>query len=323
MTTTKKKILITGAAGFIGFSLANYFLKKNYNVYGIDNFDQYYSVKLKKIRLQKLKKFSKFKFIKLDLNDNKNLKLFLKKKKFNYVYHMAAQAGVRHSLENPLKYINTNVLAFFNLLNLLKKKVIDHIYYASSSSVYGDSNNFPIKENEFLNPKNIYGLSKKLNEKIAEFFNRVYDYNITGLRFFTVYGEWGRPDMFIMKLLKANENKLFFNLNNKGNHFRDFTYINDVLKIIDKLTKINQKGHNIYNICSNSPVNLKYLIAFKNLFKNLKLVYRPKINIEVLKTHGDNALIKKTTNYKKFTPINIGFLNTFNWYKKNNINKIS
>ena len=138
---------------------------------------------------------------------------------------MAAQAGVRHSLENPLKYINTNVLAFFNLLNLLKKKVIDHIYYASSSSVYGDSNNFPIKENEFLNPKNIYGLSKKLNEKIAEFFNRVYDYNITGLRFFTVYGEWGRPDMFIMKLLKANENKLFFNLNNKGNHFRDFTYI--------------------------------------------------------------------------------------------------
>jgi UDP-glucuronate 4-epimerase len=319
----RKKILITGVSGFIGFSLAFHFLKKNYYVYGIDNFDQYYSVKLKKMRLLKLKKFTNFKFNKIDINDVRNLKFFLKNKKFNYVYHMAAQAGVRYSLQNPLKYINTNILAFFNLLNLLKRKVINHIYYASSSSVYGDNNNFPIKENALMNPKNIYGLSKKFNEKIADFFYRVHNYNITGLRFFTVYGEWGRPDMFIMKLLRANKNKLFFNLNNNGNHFRDFTYINDVVEIIDKLTSINQKGHKIYNICSNNPVNLKYLIRFKNLFKNLKVVYKPKINIEVLKTHGDNALIKKVTNYKKFTSINIGFLNTFNWYKKNNINKIS
>ena len=281
-------------------------------------------MKLKKIRLQKLKKFSKFKFIKLDLNDNKNLKLFLKKKKFNYVYHMAAQAGVRHSLENPLKYINTNVLAFFNLLNLLKKKVIDHIYYASSSSVYGDSNNFPIKENEFLNPKNIYGLSKKLNEKIAEFFNRVYDYNITGLRFFTVYGEWGRPDMFLFKLFKSLFNKEVFHLNNSGNHNRDFTYIGDVVAIIINIMKKKFKNnkHECFNICSNKPINIKTIIKFIIKYYGsirIKNVKRNKLDIK--DTHGSNSLIKKYFGFNKFTSMESGVKNTILWYRSNKIYK--
>jgi len=243
------KVLITGTAGFIGFNLANHLLKNNYKVIGIDNFDKYYSIALKKKRLSILKKNKNFDFVKLDINNKKKLKVFFKGKKINIIINLAAQAGVRYSFENPTKYVDVNILGFLNLVEEAKNNNIKKFVYASSSSIYGDSTNFPLRENEKLNPKNIYAVSKKINEEIAEMHQKIDKIKFIGLRFFTVYGEWGRPDMFMLKLFKAHmTNKTFF-LNNYGNHLRDFTYIGDVVKAVGKLIKKNFIKHEVFNIC--------------------------------------------------------------------------
>jgi len=205
-----KKIFITGVAGFIGFSLANNFLKKKYKVIGIDNFDDYYSVKLKKERLKILKKNKNFFFNNIDISNFKKLNNVIKKNKIEILIHLAAQAGVRYSLINPNKYIDTNILGFMNLIKSVENKNVKKFIYASSSSVYGDSTKFPLCENDELNPKNIYGLSKKINEEIAEYYSKIYNIKFVGLRFFTIYGEWGRPDMFLLKMFKASKQKKIF-----------------------------------------------------------------------------------------------------------------
>ena len=282
------RVLITGAAGFIGFNLANHLLSNNYKVIGIDNFDKYYSITLKKKRLSILKKNKNFNFTKLDINNKKKLKVFFKGKKIDIIINLAAQAGVRYCFENPTKYVDVNILGFLNLVEEAKNNNIKKFVYASSSSVYGESKNFPLKENEKLNPKNIYAVSKKINEEIAEMHHKIDKIKFIGLRFFTVYGEWGRPDMFMLKLFKAYmTNKTFF-LNNYGNHLRDFTYIGDVVKSVEKLIKKNFKKHEIFNICSNNPVNIYEII--KNFTKKypvkVKLIEMHKADI--IKTHGSN-----------------------------------
>lgn len=312
-----KKIFITGVAGFIGYSLAAELLKRKYIVYGIDNFDNYYSVKFKKKRIQNLKKNKNFNFKNIDIIDFKKFDFFLKKIKIDYVFHLAAQAGVRYSLINPQKYIHTNINGFLNLMEIFKDKKIKRIFYASSSSVYGDSTNFPLKEIDKINPKNIYGFSKKLNEKIAIFYSKTYNIKLTGLRFFTVYGEWGRPDMFLFKLFKSiNVKKTKFYLNNFGNHKRDFTYIGDLVKILLKLMSKNDKSHNIYNVCSNKPVNIKKIINKFKKNNKFKLMYVKRHVADVLHTHGSNLKILKKTKYKKFTKSDIGIKNSFDWYNK-------
>jgi len=316
------KILVTGVAGFIGFSIAENFLKKGFVVYGIDNFDSYYSIKLKKLRIINLKKYKNFIFYKFDLNNKKKLKFFFKNKKFDYVFHMAAQAGVRYSYFNPKKYINTNILMFINLLNLLKKKIPKNIFYASSSSVYGNSSDFPLKENKVLAPINIYGVSKKINEVTADFFRRIYKFNIVGLRFFTVYGEWGRPDMFVMKLFKCKLENSKFYLNNNGKHERDFTYIGDVIKILNRIFKKKFVEVKILNICSNKPINIKKIIRSNNLLNKIKINYISKNKADVLKTHGSNSKVKKISSFKKFLDFNEGLKKTYNWYLKYRINNI-
>jgi UDP-glucuronate 4-epimerase len=317
------KILITGVAGFIGFHIAKDFLNNNsMHVYGIDNFDNYYSTKYKKFRVNILKKNKKFYFKNLDIRNNKKLRKYLDKKKFDYVFHMAAQAGVRFSYEQPEKYINTNIYVFLNLLKCLEGKVNHKIFYASSSSVYGDTNKFPTKELDKLNPKNIYGVSKMLNERTADFFSRIYNYKIVGLRFFTVYGEWGRPDMFFMKLLNSLFNKSPFYLNNNGKHERDFTYIKDVINIIKRLMVIKLNKHEVFNICSSKPINIKKIIKNNDLFKNIRLRYRSLHKADVLKTHGSNSKLRNKIGFFKFTNSKSGILETFNWYKRNEIYKI-
>ena len=257
------KILITGVAGFIGFNLAKFFLETNkkIKIIGIDNLDDYYSVKLKKDRIKNINKFKNFKFIKLDVYNKKALDKLFKKNKFDYVYHLAAQAGVRYSIENPQKYYNSNIIGFTNLLEVLRKNKVKKIIYASSSSVYGDSKKFPLKENLILKPKNIYALSKKFNEDLANVYKDLYKLNILGIRFFTVFGEWGRPDMFMLKYLKNIFWKANFELYNKGNHFRDFTYIGDVVKILYLLRNLKTKKHNVLNICSNNPIKITKIIS--------------------------------------------------------------
>ena len=317
------KIFITGTVGFIGFNLANYLLKNKKNkVYGIDCFDNYYSVKLKRKRLNLLKKNKNFYFKKIDICNLKNFQNYVGDKKFDIAINLAAQAGVRYSLINPQKYLKVNVLGFLNFLNIFKEKS-KKIFYASSSSVYGESKNFPLQEKEPLNPKNVYGITKKLNEYIAENFNKKYGTKIIGLRFFTVYGEWGRPDMFFLKLFKSLKTKDVMHVNNFGNHDRDFTYIGDVIKILDKLFKQKIKKHEVYNICSNNPVNINEIIEhFKKNWK-FKLKYRSIIKADVIKTHGSNTKIKKLVNYKNFTDIKVGIEKSLDWYLKEKIYKIS
>lgn len=315
------KILITGTCGFIGFNLAKKFLESNvkFKIIGIDNFDNYYSIKLKKKRLAILKSYKNFKFTKLDIVDKKKTEIFVKKKKFDYVIHLAAQAGVRYSLIDPKKFIDVNLIGYINLLDALVKNKPKKIFYASSSSVYGDNDKFPLKETEKLSPKNIYGVSKKLNEIISKYYSKKYDIKMVGMRFFTIYGEWGRPDMFFLKLLKAINNKQTFYLNNSGYHFRDFTYIGDIVKILEKMLYLkNQNKFEVFNICSNKPYKLSRIINYVTAkLGSLKIKNIPINKADVIKTHGNNKLIKKRLKSINFTKIESSMDNTIKWFRKN------
>tara|TARA_Y100000741_G_scaffold361365_1_gene345193 strand:- start:1206 stop:2171 length:966 start_codon:yes stop_codon:yes gene_type:complete len=315
------KILITGVAGFIGCNFAKYLLKKkNYKIIGIDNLNSYYSPKIKKERLKELRKYKNFNFYKLDIKYIKNLDSIFKRK-IDVIFHFAAQAGVRYSLINPRSYIESNTLGFFNLIESAKKNKISKFFYASSSSVYGDSDKFPVKENDKINPKNMYGLTKKNNEEIAEIFLKNSKIRAVGLRFFTVFGEWGRPDMLIYKYLESifNKKKNFY-LNNYGNHTRDFTYIKDVCEILHKLLhRKNKFNHQVFNICSNKPIKITSVLKIIDSYfnKKPKIIKREFQLADVKKTHGSNNKIKKFVRKKKFFNIKKALNSTSNWYNDN------
>ena len=315
------KILITGVAGFIGFSFSKFLIEKtNYTIVGVDNINDYYTTAIKHKRLNILKKSRKFKFIKLDIKNKKKLDLIFKKK-INAVFHFAAQAGVRYSLKNPRSFVENNILGFYNVLESSINHKVKKIFYASSSSVYGDNKKFPLNENNSINPKNIYGLSKKINEEISNVITKNKKISLIGLRFFTVFGEWGRPDMLIFKYLKSSfSKKEKFYLNNYGNHTRDFTYMQDVNKILHKLLlKKHPFTHNIFNICSNKPIKITKTLNLinKNIHIKPKIIKRSFQKVDVKKTHGDNSKIKKYTKINKFTNIELAISNTVEWYKKN------
>tara|TARA_A100001015_G_scaffold288631_1_gene359678 strand:+ start:150 stop:1109 length:960 start_codon:yes stop_codon:yes gene_type:complete len=318
------KILITGVAGFIGFSFANYLLKKKIKIYGIDNYDNYYSIKFKHLRIKKLKTYKNFVFNKIDITKKKNLSKYFKNKNFDYIFHFAAQAGVRYSLVNPKKYIRVNKEGFENIFsNLIKLKKLKTFFYASSSSVYGSKKKFPTSESSTLSPQSIYAKTKVFNEKFAKKMANKVNFKILGLRFFTVYGEWGRPDMFIFKILKSHKNDKTFYLNNFGNHERDFTYINDILNVLFKLIKIKKFNHKVINICSSKPINIKKLSDYLKKKLNMKKIQSVEKNsYDVNTTHGDNFLLKKYVKVKKFTNFKKGLNNTVNWYLKNKIYKL-
>ncbi len=312
------KILITGSCGFIGFNITDYLLGAGHKIIGIDNLNDYYDVKIKYKRLKILKKYTNFKFFKIDISNNKDLKKIFNKNKFDFVINLAAQAGVRYSIDNPRKYINSNTCGFYNILENCRLKSIKNILFASSSSVYGDKKKFPILENESLNPKNFYGLTKKNNEEMAEIYSKLYNMNIHGLRFFTVYGKMGRPDMFMLKYLNSKKK---FNLYNNGNHYRDFTFIDDVNEIIKRLLNKKIKGYNIFNICSNKSVKITYVIYLINKIidkKNLKINKIGLQKADVIKTHGENLKIKKYLRFNNFTPIEVGIKSMIKWYESFN-----
>ena len=317
------KILITGSAGFIGYNLAKNLLeKKGFKIIGIDNFNDYYDVKLKKKRNILLKKYKNFSFYKLDISNKNKLKKIFKKNQIDFVFHFAAQAGVRYSIDHPRKYVESNILGFYNILENTKEYKVKRLFYASSSSVYGENNNFPLNERENIVPKNIYGLSKKINEEIGFLFNKYYNVKLTGLRFFTIYGEWGRPDMMIIKFINCFYKKEIFKLYNFGNHVRDFTYIGDVIQIMYLLLKKHNelKNFEIFNICSNKPVKLKDIVKF--LKKNNINPKIKKINLQqadILKTHGDNSKLLKIVKFKKFSDWKECLKKTIAWYQKNMI----
>ena len=312
-------ILVTGCAGFIGFHLCENLKSSKYKIIGIDNLNNYYSKKYKKKRLAILKKKKNFKFLKLDISDYKKLNKLFKKNKFDIVVNLAAQAGVRYSIKKPKEYVQSNINGFFNIIELSRIWKIKKIFYASSSSVYGEKNVFPLKENQTTHPKNIYSFSKKSNEEMASIYSNFYKMKFIGLRFFTIYGEWGRPDMLILKYISCIQNKKTFYLNNYGNHFRDFTYINDAIKQMLALLKKNfNQNHEIFNICSNRPISLKLIIKqINNKLGQPKLIKRKLQRADVYKTHGSNLKLIKTTKIKKFTDIQVGIRNVIDWSMEN------
>ena len=253
---------------------------------------------------------------------------FLEKKKIDIIFNFAAQAGVRYSLIKPDSYFFSNLIGFLNICDLAKSLKVKKVFFASSSSVYGDAKKYPVKESFDLNPKNIYGLTKKMNEISAKTLSLDGKIKFIGLRFFTVFGEWGRPDMMLFKVMESYQKNLFFYLNDSGKHFRDFTYIQDVVSILNKLIKVNFKNNfQLFNVCSNRPIKvIKIINEMQNNLQGLKIKnVNPKIlkKIEVNKTHGDNKKILNLMKEQKFTNFSVALKNTIDWYMKNKIYKIT
>jgi UDP-glucuronate 4-epimerase len=303
------KYLITGSAGFIGFHLANSILKnKNNQVFGIDNFNDYYSTTLKKKRTRILKKNKNFFFKKIDLTKYNILKNYITRIKPDYIFHFAGQPGVVYSFKNPLSYKKNNVAATKNIIKILIYINVKKFVFSSSSSVYGDQKKFPIKEGARLRPKNYYALTKLKCEKIIT--KQLKEKNIPYFifRFFTVYGSLGRPDMFIystISKLKKNEKIILYN---KGDYFRDFTYVGDVVNILKKSIYKKITSSPIINICGSRPLKVTKVLNIigKNIGKKVVIVFKPKRKGEMKKTHGSNQYLKKIFKLKNFINFNIG-----------------
>jgi len=313
------KILLTGAAGFIGFHTCLLLLRKKYKVIGIDNINSYYDVGLKKDRLSNLRKFSNFKFFKKNIEDQNLIKVF-SKEKIDVIINLAAQAGVRHSLKDPYSYINANVLGQVNLLELAKKNNVKKFIYASSSSVYGGNKKMPFSPEQRVDkPISLYAASKKSSELIAECYSHLFDIKCIGLRFFTVYGPWGRPDMATFIFTKNIINKKKIDVYNFGNMRRDFTYVSDIADGILGAIKLKKKiKHKIYNLGNSNP---EVLLDFINVIENTLKIEAKKNFIaiqpgDVPKTYANIKESKKDLKFNPKTKIEKGIQEFVKWYKK-------
>jgi UDP-glucuronate 4-epimerase len=315
-----KEVFITGCCGFIGFHLTLKFLSDPKNtVYGVDSINSYYSTKLKKKRLLILKKKKNFIFFKKDLSNLKFCKKFFREHNFDYIYHIAGQAGVLYSLKNPKSYLKNNIKVTKNLvwcINNYSYKIKKFVF-ASSSSVYGDQDHFPLKENLPLNPRNPYAYSKKKCEDIilSNLKNNKKLDDFVIFRLFTVFGPYGRPDMLLIKILLAIYYRKKLSIYNYGEYYRDFTYIDDVIKILFASIKIKTNGQ-IFNLCSSRPVKILSFIekVTKILKQDIKLKFMPRRNAEVLKTHGSNKKLISIFNFKKFSKLDYSLKKTIKWF---------
>lgn len=312
------KVLVTGCSGFIGMHLCEDLLKDGYKVIGIDNMNDYYSIKLKEFRLGILKKYDKFVFEKANIEDWKLLKHIFFKNQPNVVVNLAAQAGVRHSLKDPHVYIQSNVVGFMNILELCRINKVKNLVYASSSSVYGDSEKDNFIESQIVDkPISIYASTKRSNELMAYSYNHLYDINTTGLRFFTAYGPMGRPDMVMYIFTKNILDNKPINIFNNGDMKRDFTYIDDIVKGV-RLSMNNMFGCEIFNLGSGKTTNLKSLIKIIEC----KLNKKAKINLmpiqpgDVKNTLADISHSTKLLHFNPKTKIEEGVGKFIDWYLK-------
>ncbi len=329
------RVLVTGAAGFIGYHICKVLCERGDELVGIDNLNDYYDVDLKQARLQQLAAFSNFRFIKIDIADRVAIDQLFAQQKFDRVINMAAQAGVRYSLENPSAYVNSNLVGFANLLECCKQYAIEHFVYASSSSVYGANETMPFSTQDNVDhPISLYAATKKANELMAHSYSHLYQIPTTGLRFFTVYGPWGRPDMspilFARAILAGEPIKVF----NYGKHRRDFTYIDDivdgVILCLDKIPSGNpawsgiepdpassRAPWKIYNIGNSEPVELLHYIELmeKAFGKTTEKELLPLQPGDVEHTYADISALQKETGYAPTISIEQGLQLFADWYR--------
>ncbi|MFZ7942414.1 MULTISPECIES: NAD-dependent epimerase [Bacillaceae] len=329
-------ILVTGAAGFIGFHLAKQLLAKGYQVIGIDNLNDYYDVSLKKDRLKIIEKHPKFEFYKIDLTERNKINQLFVDQSIHRVIHLAAQAGVRYSLTAPHTYVDSNLAGFMSILEACRHHKIEHLIYASSSSVYGANTRIPFSTNDSVDhPLSLYAATKKANELMAHTYSHLFQIPTTGLRFFTVYGPWGRPDMayysFTRDIIAGNTIKVF----NHGDMSRDFTYIDDIVDGIIALLdhppayNSNWNGKNpdpgtsfapyrIYNIGNHNPVKLlDFIKQLERLVgKKAKIKFLPMQPGDVKETYADITNLQKETGYYPKTTLETGLAQFVDWYKK-------
>jgi UDP-glucuronate 4-epimerase len=333
------KILVTGTAGFIGFHLAKRLLEEGNQVIGLDNINNYYDVRLKYARLKETgisqdetkygepvqsKIYGKYRFIKLNLEDRASLENLFTTEKPDIVCHLAAQAGVRYSIENPYAYIDSNIVGFMNILECCRRHTIRHLVYASSSSVYGNSGKVPFSEEDRVDyPVSLYAATKKANELMAHTYSHLYQLPTTGLRFFTVYGPWGRPDMAPMLFAKAIMNDEPIKVFNNGDLSRDFTYIDDIIegivRVMDNIpAKEEEHPHcRIFNIGNSQPVQLMDFIRTmeETIGKKAVLEMYPMQKGDVKITYADTSKLEAQINYQFQTKIDKGLSVFIEWFK--------
>lgn len=327
------KVLVTGAAGFIGNELAIKLAEQNHDVIGIDNLNDYYDVQLKRDRLARLNSFSNFTFIQMGVEDRAAMSALAEEHKFDQILHMAAQAGVRYSIENPNAYIDSNLVGFGNILELARQQNVQHLVYASSSSVYGENEKQPFSEHDPVDhPVSLYAATKKSNEVMAHSYSHLYGIPTTGLRFFTVYGPWGRPDMapflFSRAILEGKPIKVF----NHGNMLRDFTYIDDIVNGVlasancppEKSAKPESDSpassdapYQVLNIGNSTPVKLMDFIQAieKASGKKAEKIFMEMQPGDVPITYADTTLLNELTGYQPNTDIQDGVNKVVEWYK--------
>ncbi|MEM6445400.1 MAG: NAD-dependent epimerase [Cyanobacteria bacterium P01_D01_bin.123] len=324
------QVLVTGAAGFIGFHLCQRLLAEGHQVVGIDNLNPYYDVVLKQARLNLLVLHPDFRFLKLDLSDRAAIEALFQTHAFDGVVNLAAQAGVRYSLQNPAAYIDSNLVGFANILEGCRHSKVGHLVFASSSSVYGANTKVPFATTDPVDsPVSLYAASKKANELMAHSYSHLYGLPTTGLRFFTVYGPWGRPDMAYFKFVQAIERGEAIDVYNHGKMKRDFTYIDDIIEGVVRVlyrppspithlgTLPSQVRYKIYNIGNNNPVELNDFIATielalgKTAQKNL-LDMQPG---DVLATYADVDDLVADTGFSPATPLEVGIAQFVDWYR--------
>jgi UDP-glucuronate 4-epimerase len=315
------KILVTGVAGFIGFHLAKKLLELGNQVYGVDNLNDYYDVGLKQARLEQLLPYPRFTFEYLDISDRSLTANLFAVGDFEVVVHLAAQAGVRYSLENPHAYVDSNLIGFTNILEGCRHSAIQHLIFASSSSVYGKNTQVPFSvEDRVDTPVSLYAATKKANELMAHAYSHLYRIPTTGLRFFTVYGPWGRPDMAYYKFVKAIAEDRPIDVYNYGKMMRDFTYIDDVITGIIKLIPHRAKSrppYKIYNLGNNNPVELQEFIAtIETLMgKKAQKNFLPMQPGDVITTYADIEELMTDIGFAPATPIAQGLANFVHWYQ--------
>lgn len=330
-----QKTLITGAAGFIGFHLSSKLLERGEHVVGLDNLNDYYDVSLKRARLDLLCKYPNFESVKIDLIDRRGLEDLFEKHAFSKIVHLAAQAGVRYSLQNPYAYLDSNLVGFLNVLELCRRYPPEHLVFASSSSVYGANRKVPFSVNDNVDhPLSLYAASKKANELMAHSYSSLYRLPVTGLRFFTVYGPYGRPDMALYIFTKAILEGKPIDVYNHGKMKRDFTYVADVVEAIERLLPRAPKGnphwdanvpdpstsfapYRIFNIGNNQPVELLQFIKVlgQRLNKEVIMNFLPIQPGDVRETYADISALEKEINFRPSTSIEDGIDKFVKWYR--------